>query len=81
MVKRDSQRQKTENCRLTMKMAEMKNEMTTTTSKEGANGGGEEAKNEAPPQKKQKVVVEQMPEDWKIKCYSESPKAEFVRSG
>merc|ERR1712126_360690 len=63
MVKRESQRQKTENCRLTMKMTEMKNEMTTTT-KEGGSGGGEESKagNEAPPQKKRKVVVEQMPE-------------------
>ena len=79
MVKRESQRQKTENCKLTMKMTEMKNEMAaqTTSRTSGGDGGAAETKgtpNDAPPQKKQKIVVEKMPEDWKMKRYSEPDK-------
>ena len=76
MVKRESQRQKTENCKLTMKMTEIKNEMN----KDGAEGARSGTAFDAPPLKKQKIVVEQMPEDWKIKCYTESPKASTEES-
>lgn len=85
MVKRESQRQKTENCKLTMKMTEMKNEMAarTTNRTSGGDGGAAETKatpNDAPPQKKQKIVVEKMPEDWKMKRYSESDKPSVADS-
>ena len=71
MVKRESQRQKTENYKLTMKMTEIKGELAAASN---VQGGGEAAGADPPPQKKQRIVVEQMPEDWKMKRYSESPK-------
>ena len=54
----------------------MKNEMAPPNK----DGTGEGPKADAPPQKKQKIVVEKMPDDWKMKCYSESPKADSKSS-
>jgi len=61
-VKRESQRQKTENYKLTMKIEELKSQ---------SDSGGQ-SKEQQPPPKKQRVVFEKMPEEWKIN--SGSPK-------
>ena len=72
MVKRESQRQKTENYKLTMKITEMKNDFSATTAPK-ADGA---VSVDPPPQKKQKIIVEKMPEDWKMKGFSDSLKAD-----